>query len=414
MPTRSISWCAFVACLVWLTAPSAAGADSPGVTTRTIFTGANGAVPNNGNLLYDRQTIFGATDAGGEFDQGVIFQMAASGMAEETVVHAFSGEDGAHPNGGLAVDATGNLYGTTTAGGAHDLGVVYKLARPATQSGTWVFTVLHDFAGPDGAHPSAGPTFGPDGAIYGVTYDGGHVPCVALFIHAEGCGTIFAISPAGSFRVIHSFGGFPNEGAGPQTNLVIDQQGVIIGATNKVTQSGDGGSLFAISPTGGFSNVSEFFPKALQGFPIGHIVRDTEGNVYGMSQSAGGLGSSVQGSGVWKVAARTHQQFLLKTLPGVVSKSGIVMDNAGNFYGTATGSISEIGVAGAGSVFALGSTGTLLTYATLSIANLAPMGGVIIDPTGAIWGTSSAGGQICASSASLAAVGCGTVFKIAP
>jgi len=414
MPTRSIFWLTFVCGLVWLTAPSSAGAASPAVTTRTIFTGANGAVPNNGVLLYDRQAIFGATYAGGTFDQGVIFQVAASGAAEATVVHAFSGQDGAHPNGGLAVDAKGDLYGTTAAGGAHDLGVVFKLVRPATLPGTWAFTILHDFSGPDGAHPSAGPTLGPDGTLFGVAYDGGKVPCVALYIHDEGCGTVFALSATAGFRVLHTFDGFPKEGAGPGTNLAIDPQGVIIGATNKVTQSGDGGSLFAISPAGQFSNVSEFFPKALQGFPIGHIVRDTAGNVYGMSQSAGGRGSTVQGSGIWKVAALTHQQLLLKILPGVISKSGIVMDNAGNFYGTATGSISEVGVAGTGSVFVLSATGSLQTYAALGLANLAPMGGVIIDPTGLIWGTSSAGGQICPSSASPADVGCGTVFSIAP
>ena len=414
MPTRSIFWLGLICCLAWSTAPLSAAASSPAVTTRTMFTGADGAVPTNGDLLYDRQTIFGATYAGGAFDQGVIFQVAAAGTTEATVVYAFSGPDGAHPNGGLVIDAAGNLYGTTAAGGAHDLGILFKLVRPASQGGIWLFSVLHDFAGPDGAHPSAGPTFGPDGTLYGVTYDGGNVPCVALFIHAEGCGTVFAMSAAGSFRIIHSFGGFPNEGAGPQTNLVIDPQGVVIGTTNKVTQSGDGGTLFAISPEGHFTNVSEFFPKALQGFPIGHIVRDAAGNVYGMSQSAGGRGSAVQGNGIWKVTALTHRQSLLKILPGVISKSGIVSDNAGNFYGSATGSINEVGVVGAGNVFVLTSAGSLQTYAALGIENLAPMGGVIIDPTGVIWGTSSAGGQICPSSASLAAVGCGTVFSIAP
>jgi len=410
MPTRSIFWLSLAWCLVWSTAAVAA----PAVTTRTQFTGADGAVPNNGDPLYDRQTVFGATYAGGAFDQGVIFQLAASGKADATVVHAFSGPDGAHPNGGLAVDASGNLYGTTAAGGARDLGVVFKLVRPATPTGAWTFVILHDFSGPDGAHPSAGPTLGADGAIFGVAYDGGKTPCIALYIHEEGCGTVFTIAPTGGFRLLHTFGGYPNEGAGPATNLAIDPEGVIIGATNKVTQSGDGGSLFAVSPAGLFSNVSEFFPKTLQGFPIGHIVRDAAGNVYGMSQSAGGLRSAVHGSGIWKVAALTHQQFLLKILPGVISRSGIVMDNAGNFYGTATGSVSEVGVVGAGSVFVLSAAGSLQTYAALGTANLAPMGGVIIDPTGTIWGTSSAGGQICQSSASPAAVGCGTVFSIAP
>src|SRR6266436_3128924 len=106
------------------------------------FGGPAGSVPLTGNLLYNNQQIFGADYAGGQIfaggvnlggaDMGAIFQYAASGPSPRspTPLYAFSGPDGAHPNGSLVADAQGNLYGTTQVGGANNLGTVFKLARP--------------------------------------------------------------------------------------------------------------------------------------------------------------------------------------------------------------------------------------------------------------------------------------------
>ena len=382
------------------------------VATETAFTGSNGAVPTGGNLLYSAQTIYGATYGGGASDLGAIFQLPSSGGVGAVAIHSFSGTDGAHPNGSLVADARGNLYGTTSIGGASNLGTVFKLAKPSVQGNPWTLTVLHSFSGPDGAHPPVGLSQGPDGSLYGVAYDGGNVPCIAGFGHPEGCGTVFKISTAGDFHILHTFSGAQFDGAGPGTSLVIDPKGVVIGTTNKATNSGDGGSLFAISPAGTFTNVTEFFPKALQGYPVGNIVRDGAGNIYGMTQLAGGLGNAEQGTGIWEVTAQTHKQLLLKILDNQVSQSGVVRDGAGNLYGTTTGSLMGPGVTNAGTVFTLSATGVLATYAPLGTPNQAPVGGVILDPIGALWGTSSAGGQICQSAASPGAAGCGTVFKV--
>ena len=391
-----------------LFAPPASAAT---VVTETAFAGSNGAVPTGGNLLYSGQTIYGATYGGGASDLGAIFQLPSNGTVSAAAIYSFSGTDGGHPNGSLVADARGNLYGTTAIGGTLNLGTVFKLAKPSVQGNPWTLTVLHSFTGPDGAHPAVGVTQGPDGSLYGVAYDGGKIPCNAILTYPEGCGTVFKISPAGDFRVLHTFSGAQFDGAGPGTNLALDPQGVLIGTTNKATNSGDGGSLFAISAAGAFANVTEFFPKALQGFPVGNIVRDGAGNIYGVTQLAGGLGSAQQGSGLWEVTGQTHKQVLLKILDGQVSKSGVTRDGAGNLYGTTTGSSMGQGVTNAGTVFALSAAGTLTTFATLGAPNQAPVGGVILDPAGGLWGTSSAGGQICSSDASPGAAGCGTVFK---
>lgn len=385
------------------------------IETGSAFVGSNGAVPANGNLLLLGQSFYGATYGGGAADQGAVFVLPSSGNAGAQAIYSFSGPDGAHPNGSLVADAAGNLYGTTAAGGPHDDGTIFRLSKPTTQDGAWVLTTLHSFSGPDGAHPAVGVTFGPGGtALYGAAYEGGTVPCNAIQSFPDGCGTVFKLLSDGSFHLLHVFSGYPKDGAGPGTNLLVGSTGVVIGTTNEPTNSGDGGGLFAITAAGAFTNVSEFFPKALQGYPIGNIVTDAAGNVYGMSQLAGGIASPTQGSGIWEVTAGTHKQMLLAILPNEIAKSGVVRDGAGNLIGTTTGSLMDQGVHDAGSVFSVSPSGTLSTLAALPIANQAPIGGVILDQAGNLWGTSSAGGQICISAASPAAAGCGTVFKLTP
>ena len=407
---RRLAACAGLALFGFAAGPALAGT----VTTASAFVGSNGAVPTDGNLLYSGQTLFGATYGGGANDLGAIFALPAAGGVAAAAIHSFGGSDGKHPNGSLVADAAGNLYGTTADGGTDDLGTVFKLAKPASASGAWTLTLLHSFTGPDGAHPAAGVTLGADGALYGTAYEGGTVPCAGVLFYPAGCGTVFRLTIAGSFRLLHTFSGAQFDGAGPASNLVVDPSGVVIGTTSEATNSGDGGSLFAISPTSGFVNVTEFFPKALQGYPVGNIARDAAGNVYGMTALAGGLGSSVQGVGIFEVTAETHKQFLLKILTDQVSRSGVTRDGAGNLLGTVTGSRMDAGVHDGGLVFELSPNGTLTTLASLGFANAAPFGGVILDPSGTIWGTSSAGGQICGSSASPSAAGCGTVFTVKP
>src|SRR5690348_15706256 len=88
-----------------------------------------------------------------------------------TVLHYFSNVDGAGPHTGLTMDRTGNLYGTTTRGGANDNGTVFKLSRAGTG---WVLATLYTFiGGPGGDIPSSGVVFGPNGTLYGMTTAGG-------------------------------------------------------------------------------------------------------------------------------------------------------------------------------------------------------------------------------------------------
>jgi uncharacterized repeat protein (TIGR03803 family) len=113
-----------------------------------------------------------------------------SAAPTETVLHSFTGSDGANPFAGLIADGAGNLYGTTAAGGASGQGVVFKLSPSGTE------TVLHAFTGSDGANPEAGLIADSAGNLYGTTFSGG------VGFH----GVVFKLSPSGTETVLHLFG----------------------------------------------------------------------------------------------------------------------------------------------------------------------------------------------------------------
>jgi uncharacterized repeat protein (TIGR03803 family) len=119
--------------------------------------GTDGASPEGRLLRTNAGVFFGTTTAGGVSGAGTVF--AITGTGKEVVLYSFAGgTDGAGPEAGLALDAEGNLYGTTTAGGANGNGTVFKLTAPK-KGAKWTETVLYSFGtGGDGAVPVAGVT----------------------------------------------------------------------------------------------------------------------------------------------------------------------------------------------------------------------------------------------------------------
>jgi uncharacterized repeat protein (TIGR03803 family) len=172
------------------------------------FTGADGAAPNGGLILDATGTLYGTTDDGGVYGWGTVFKLDANG--QETVLHSFpSGPGGDSPVTGLVQDAQGNLFGTTFAGGSshcgiasRGCGVVFKLDTSG------VVTILHEFNGPDGSHPTGPLTQGSNGTLLGTTLMGGAFRC---------CGVVFRLNSTGKAALLHSFSGsadgsLPTEG----------------------------------------------------------------------------------------------------------------------------------------------------------------------------------------------------------
>jgi uncharacterized repeat protein (TIGR03803 family) len=120
-------------------------------------------------------SLYGTTDVGGPAGYGTVFKLTpqANGRWKETILHSFTqGTNGDHVSAGVVFDRAGNLYGTTIGGGTQcDCGVVYKLAPQA--NGKWNYTVLHRFTGADGAQPDANLIVDDKGNLYGTTPTGG-------------------------------------------------------------------------------------------------------------------------------------------------------------------------------------------------------------------------------------------------
>jgi uncharacterized repeat protein (TIGR03803 family) len=163
-----------------------------------------------------------------------LFRISPSGSY--TTLYSFVGSpnDGSTPVSGLVQGSDGNLYGTALDGGTHGDGTVFRISPSGT------YTNLHSFVGypNDGTEPYAGLVQGSDGNFYGTTYQGG----------TNNYGTVFRISPSGSFTNLYSFVR-PPDGSEPQARLVQGSDGNFYG-TAYDGGTNDDGTVFRISPSG--------------------------------------------------------------------------------------------------------------------------------------------------------------------
>src|SRR5262249_23244358 len=142
-----------------------AGSDT--ITTLASFDGANGEAPFAGLVMDSSGNLFGTTDAGGAFDQGTVFEGAA-GSGTITALASFDGTNGAYPSAGLVLDASGNLFGTTQNGGSSNKGTVFEVT-----AGSGAITVLGSFDFTNGAFPVADLVMDAGGNLFGTTTTGG-------------------------------------------------------------------------------------------------------------------------------------------------------------------------------------------------------------------------------------------------
>ncbi len=206
-----------------------------GTWTETVlysFAGGINGLGNQVGLLADQAgNLYGTSINGGVSNQGFVFKLlpsAAAGSAwTEKVLYSFAGgSDGAWPQAGLLADSVGNLYGTTTYGGASNYGTVFKLSPPAVAGGAWTETVLYSFAydGKDGFYPGAGLIADSAGNLYGTTGNGG----------ASASGTVFKLSPPAAaggawtetvlYYFLGSSDGGGSVGFGPKAGLLCRQR----------------------------------------------------------------------------------------------------------------------------------------------------------------------------------------------
>jgi len=237
--------------------------------------GTDGAFPFAGLVQDADGNLYGTTHSGGTSNCdigagncGVVFKVDTTG--KETVMYSFTGPDGAQPRASLAMDGSGNLYGTTSNGGA-GRGVVFKLDPSGTE------TVLHNFAGADGDEPYAGLIMDTAGNLYGTTLFGG----------AVGWGTVFKIDTTGKETVLYSFTGGA-DGKQPQAGVIMDKAGNLYGTTSRGGPNKPHGVIFKLDPAGK-ETVLYAFPNRSGGIqPLGGLVTDAKGNLYGTASLGGG------------------------------------------------------------------------------------------------------------------------------
>lgn len=246
----------------------------------------DGGLPEAGVIIDSTGALIGTVYAGSTHGYGAVYKLTPNGNGTWTETHLYTfgaGTDARNPNSNLIADAQGNLYGTSYSGGVDNAGTVYELSPNG--SGGWTERLLHTFtAGNDGAYPiQAGLIFDSQGNLYGTTSMGG--------LHSDGTVFKMAPNGSGGFTtsVIHSFGS-GTDGVNPYSGLCMDGQGNLYGTTFN-GGSLNLGAVFEMSPngSGGWTEtvLHSLFGGNDAANAYGPLILDSQGNLYGTSYKGG-------------------------------------------------------------------------------------------------------------------------------
>ena len=296
--------------------------------------GEDGDLPYGGVILDGAGNLYGTTTSGGKppCSCGTVFELTPSttGAWTKTVLHRFSGGgDGGTPAAALVFDSEGNLYGTTLNGGAFNEGTVLKLTPSST--GKWTEKILHNFGSGvnDGVNPQGSLAIDSSGNLYGTTTTGVY--------NAGGVAFKLSPDSIGGWKetILHPFGA-SGDGKGPYGGLILDSAGNLYGTTISGGKKENAGTVFELTPSSGVwtETVLHSFTAGTDGkSPYGNVVLDSAGSLYGTTAYGGSAGTVfkvAQSSGVWREAVIVN----FGNQTGDNPNAGLVFDTAGNLYGT--------------------------------------------------------------------------------
>ena len=260
--------------------------------TNDLGGNADGAFPKAGLIMDANGALYGTTNAGGANGYGTVFKLSALTPRKYTTLYSFCQSahciDGSYPEGGVTADSKGNLYGTTSEGGANGYGTVFKLTLA---NGVYTKSVPYSFSGgSDGAYPKAGLLW-LNGELYGTTEEGGNSGDNGCL--DTGCGVVFKLTPTNvgpwKLTVLYTFSGTITSGANPLTGVVADTAGNLYGTT-----SANGGTVFMLTPPAiannpwKYSLLHQFFADDDGGSsPRGGLFIGPRGHVYGTTYEGG-------------------------------------------------------------------------------------------------------------------------------
>lgn len=375
----------------------------------------DGKQPEASLVMDTAGNLYGTTTTGGKQGWGTVFELSprSTGGWSERILHNFNnnGFDGTKPFANVILDSAGNLYGTTSSGGFSGAGIVFEMVRGSGNA--WTEKILYTFrglGGHDGAFPMGGVILDATGNLYGTTHAGGKT---------SNGGTVFELSPTSSGpwteAILFSFTG--SSGSGPMGNLIFDSAGNLYGTT-QVGGTGAFGNVYELSPSSGSWTETVLYTFQNNGvdpqYPAAGLVMDSAGNLYGTAvnggQFSGGAVFELSNSaGTWNETI-LHQFDYSNNQDGINPNCALTFDAAGNLYGTtAAGGNAKLGINGLGTVFKL--TPSSSGWTETIVHNFQgkdgqqPEAGVIFDGAGNMYGTTQQGGI---------PVGDGIVFEITP
>ena len=379
-----------------------------------------------GGLVFDKAgNLYGTTRYGGGYSQvncsfdggcGIVFRLSpkASDPWDETILYVFQGfSDGQYPNDSLAIDASGNLYGTTSALYTN-YGGVFELTPG--KSGSWIETTLYSFpGGANGFSPNGGVIFDQAGNLYGVTSGGGNGTACSDY-----CGTVFQLTPGAngewSEKILFSFNG--TDGEDPAGKLLLDQQGNLYGTTldggTGGAFPGSAGVVFELTPGAN----GQWNESVLWNFTGGNdgetpqygVIAGPAGQLYGTNSNV-----SVPGNGVVFELTASQGKWNETTIDnfqpadGEIPQAALIADAAGDLYGVT----SRGGTYGYGTVFKLTNSAkgwketTLYNFprgATAGPNQASNASTLIFDSAGNLYGETQYGGS----------AGWGMVYELSP
>jgi uncharacterized repeat protein (TIGR03803 family) len=344
---------------------------------------------SNGNL-------YGTTFYGGANDAGTVFMLNA--QRAESVLYSFTGNtDGANPAAGLVRDGLGYLYGTTQNGGANGYGSVFRINPDNSETILYSFCPVYPCA--DGKNPVAGLVLASDDNLYGVAAGGG----------AKDTGTVFRISPTGSFSLLYTFLNNQADAAAPGASLIQASDHNLYGTSAAGGAYGDG-ALYRVTLAGDETVIYSFCAGGASGngctdgaAPNAGLIQGTDGNLYGMTSSGGAYHSGGNTGTVFRITT-AGVMTILHSFCGDQTYSpcvdagfpvgALIQANDGNFYGaTRNGGANNFGA-----IFKLTPTGVeTLSFSfqgdtNTNTSGLDPGSGVIQASDGSFYGITSPGG----------------------
>jgi uncharacterized repeat protein (TIGR03803 family) len=311
----------------------------------TIFSLGGIAYPEDGLIQATNGDLYGTTQAGGTNGYGSVFKMSLTGAL--TTVYSFCSQgaypncaDGYYPDDKLIQATNGDLYGTTTSGGATGWGTIFRITRNGT------LTTLYSFCAQsgctDGAQPVAGLVQATNGDFYGTTESGG----------ANNGGTVFRVTADGALTTLHSFCSQTNcaDGSAP-SGLIQAANGDLYGTTlygGASSICGNAGTFFKITPRGRLTTLVSF-DCTYGDQPMSGVIQATDGNFYGTMYLGGASGAGT----VIKITPGGEVTMVYSFTGGSDGGGpwgGLIQATNGDFYGTTEGGGANNGD---GTVFSL-------------------------------------------------------------